>query len=136
MNYAVEISTPMNTPQSLAVKTDLRLTEGFLRGGWIYFPPGPAGLLHVQLFREAIQIVPANRGGSLNLADVLAPIDLHLHLKYPPFLITVFTWNLSSLYDHVLTVYLNLQETMNSRTRGDITASSMRADEMLRDLRA
>ena len=135
MNYAVEISTPMNTLQSAAVKTDLRLTEGFLRGGWIYFPAGPAGLLHCQIYHESVQIVPANRGGSLNLADVLAPVDLHLQLKYPPYLVTVLTWNLSTLYDHVLTVYLNLQETRGSRGNGDITAAAARADELLRELR-
>lgn len=135
MNYSNLILTPKNTPESTALKTEVRLTEGLLHGGWIYFPPGSSGLLHCQIFRENIQIAPGNRGASFNMADVLVPFKVALQLDQPPLYITILTWNLSTLYDHSLTVYFELTERQGKAAVATAPTAISKAEQLLQSLR-
>lgn len=115
MDYQLYISTPKNTPASAPKKTDLELTQGFLKSGWIYFPYGPAGTLHCQLWLADTQIAPANRGASYNLDDAVAPLKIDFLLGEPPFILTVRTWNTSTENDHALNLCVVLQEFPKSK---------------------
>ena len=119
MDYQVYISTPKETPESAALKTELHLTKGRVLGGWIYFPYGPAGVLHFQLFRGDEQIAPSNRGASYNLDDAVIPLSLDFELEEPPYLLFAKTWNTSTSYAHALNLALFLREPEKTKPKGN-----------------
>lgn len=136
MDYQVYISTPKNTPESDPVKTVLRLTEGKVFGGWIYFPYGPAGVLHIRLFRGGGQIAPANQGASYNLDDAVVPLSLDIELDEPPYLLTAKTWNTSATYDHALSLALFLKEARKNDLKKPEREVDRRAEELIHLVRA
>ncbi len=136
MDYQIYISTPMNTLLSAATKTPLELTRGILRGGWIYFPPGPAGKLHCQLWRADTQIAPANRGASFNLDDAVVPLHIDQPLLEPPFDVWVRTWNTSTQYSHALSVCLFLQECVAKTYTRLMSTADIAAERLIREVKA
>jgi hypothetical protein len=136
VDYQVYISTPMNTPLSAPVKTPLELTRGIIRGGWIYFPSGPAGKLHCQIWRADTQIAPANRGASFNLDNVLAPLHLDQALLEPPFEVYVRTWNTSSSSAYGLSLCLFLQECISKTYTRLMSTADIAAERLIREVKA
>lgn len=109
MDYLTTITTEHSTfTRSAPKRTVLELTRGRLSGGWIYFPSGPAGLLHAIILRASHQLAPVDREQSYRLDDVIANLSIGYDLEQPPFQVTVATWNDSIIYDHTLTVSLTL----------------------------
>ena len=47
MDISQYILTPKETPEDAPLETIVKLTKGRLCGAAIYFPPGPAGILHL-----------------------------------------------------------------------------------------
>ncbi len=109
MDILQYISTPLNTTEASPLKTTIKLTRGRLTGGAIYFPPGPAGKLHFIARLGVHQIIPFNTGQNIRLDDAVFPLSLGIDLLEPPYEINCITWNDSTLYDHVLTIVLNLE---------------------------
>lgn len=103
------ISTPKQTLEADPLETVIKLTKGRLSGGSLYFPTGPAGTLHFIALIGIHQIIPFNTGQSVALNDCVLPLTLGFDLTEPPFLLTCHTWNLSTLYDHALTLTLHLE---------------------------
>jgi len=109
MDFYKYISTPKNTSADEPLTTTIKLARGKLTGGFVYFPSGPAGLLHFTARVGIHQILPFNTGESYRLDDALATFNLSITLAEPPFLIDCVTWNESTLYDHVLSVCFFLE---------------------------
>ncbi len=109
MDYAVQITTAHTVYTAAApMRTVVKLSRGRLTGGWIYFPSGPAGLLHLKLLRVTHQFAPFDPQQDYSLDDVIAPLSLGFDLDQPPFQVTIATWNDSTTYDHTLTISLTL----------------------------
>jgi hypothetical protein len=108
MDFSKYISTPANTTEAAAICTKLRLAKGRLAGGLLYFPAGPAGLLHFRAMIGIHQILPFNTGESLRLNDCVIPVSLGIDLFEPPYEIDLVTWNDSTLYAHAMTILLRL----------------------------
>lgn len=104
MDFLKYISTPANTPESDPLVTTLKLTKGRLSGGFIFFPTGPAGLLHFRAQIGAHQIIPFTPGENYRLNDCVVPFHLKIDLPQPPYKIDCITWNDSTEYSHALTV--------------------------------
>ena len=104
MDFIKYINTPVGRDAANPLATRIKLTAGRLTGGWIYFPAGPAGLLHFRARVNIHQILPFNPDASINLDDCVAPLHLNLDLVTPPYVIDCVTWNTSTEYDHALTV--------------------------------
>jgi hypothetical protein len=117
MDFAKYISTPKETPEAAPIETDIQLTRGKIWGGFVYFPYGPAGVLHLQIYKGNEQIAPANRGDSYNLDDAVMPLSLDFDLDEPPFVLTARTWNTSTTYDHALNLALFLRETAKEKPK-------------------
>lgn len=132
MDYQVYINTPKETPETAPLKTEIYLTKGRLYGGWIYFPYGPAGVLHFQLFRGEQLIAPANKGASYNLDDAVIPLSLEIELEEPPYFLTARTWNTSASYDHALSLALFLKENQGNDIRKPERHIDGRAGELIR----
>ena len=117
MDYAITITTEHSTyTQSAPKRTALKLTRGRLAGGWLHFPPGPAGKLHIQIWQANHQIAPATPGESYALDDAIAPLDLSQDLDQKPYTIYIHTWNTSTTYDHACTVSLYLRTPPKKQT--------------------
>ena len=109
MDFIQYISTPKNTTELAPLTTTLKLTKGRLTGGFLYFPSGPAGLLHFCARIGVHQILPFNTDENFRLDDCVVPFSLGIDLVEPPFFVDCITWNDSTLYDHALTVCFTLE---------------------------
>jgi len=113
MDILQYISTPKNTLEANALITTMKLTKGRLTGGSLFFPSGPAGKLHFIARIGVHQIIPFNTGQNLRLDDCVFPFSLGFDLLEPPFELDCETWNDSTLYDHVLTLILNIDPMLD-----------------------
>lgn len=134
MDFSEYIITPKNTASGAGLETKLILTRGVLNGGFIYFPTGPAGLLHVQIFHGDMQLAPANSGASFNLDNAVIPIGIFFTLDVPPYQVIIKTWNESTLYDHACTVALWLKEAKTGMPGASGTAKNY--DSILNEVKA
>ena len=115
MDFLAFIQTPKDTPESAPLITTIRLTRGRLTGGWIYFPYGPAGTLHIVITRGIHQLFPFNTGQNLSLDDAVIQLSLGIDLDQPPYQIEALTWNDSTTLQHVLSLCLFLDPHRNRR---------------------
>ena len=104
MDFVQYISTPANTTEAAPLITRLKLTKGRLTGGFIYFPYGPAGTLHILARIGIHQILPFNTGQNYRLDDAVIPLHLRIDLSHPPYEIELVTWNDSTTFAHALTI--------------------------------
>jgi hypothetical protein len=109
VDFVHYINTPAETIKSSPLVTTIKLTRGKLSAGWVFFPRGPAGTLHLIAEYHSVQIIPWNTGQDLRLDDCVAPLHLGIQLDEPPFDVQVYTWNDSTEYAHALTVCLSLE---------------------------
>ena len=114
MDFIQYISTPKNTTEGDPLLTTIKLTRGRLTGGSIYFPSGPAGKLHFLARMGVHQVIPFNTGQNLRLDDCVFPFSLGFDLLEPPFELDCETWNDSTLYDHALTLVLNIEPMLDA----------------------
>lgn len=135
MDYIQYISTPKNTPESNPKETIIHLTRGRIVGGWVYFPYGPAGKLHLQIWRSETQIAPANRGESYCLDDAVVPLSIDIWLDEPPYILIAKTWNESTQYDHALSLAIFLQEIPQTGKRKIPGETEKRIEEILKEVK-
>jgi len=102
------INTPVGRSASNPLVTSMKLTRGRLSGGFLFFPSGPAGMLHFLARMGVHQILPFNTGQNFRLDDCVVPFSLGIDLLEPPYEIECITWNDSTVYDHALTVCVTL----------------------------
>jgi len=118
MDYAWKIDTPHSKYDEAApMLTTLQLTGGRLVRGFLYFPSGPAGLLHLVVLRGLNQIIPAEKGSNYALDDCVVPLLPDLDLDQPPYTLDALTWNESTEHNHTLTLSLSLDPWSDPRER-------------------
>lgn len=113
MDILQYISTPKNTLEADPLITTVKLTRGRLTGGSLFFPSGPAGKLHFLARVGVHQLIPFNTGQNLSLDDCVLPLSLGIDLLEPPFELVCETWNDSTLYDHALTLVINIEPMLD-----------------------
>lgn len=118
MDFAAYISTPANTLEADPLVTSIKLTRGRLTGGFLYFPSGPSGTLHVIARIGIHQLAPFNTGQNFCLDDCVIPLSLGIDILEPPFEVDVLTWNTSTLYSHACTISFALEP--RGRTPSDL----------------
>ncbi|KKN08759.1 hypothetical protein LCGC14_1053520 [marine sediment metagenome] len=115
MDFSAHISTPKNTTAAEPKVTVIHLTKGRLTGGFLFFPPGPAGTLHIIARISNHQILPFTSGENYNLDDCVIPLSLGIDLLEPPFLIDLITWNDSNNHAHLLNICFFLRPSTKKR---------------------
>jgi len=108
MDFLKYINTAKTYSEASPLVTRIKMTEGRLTGGFLYFPSGPAGVLHFQAKIGIHQILPITPGESYRLDDCIVPLHLHIGLLQAPYIVDCVTWNDSALYSHALTVCFQL----------------------------
>ena len=104
MDFSAHISTPKNTTVAAPKISTIHLTRGRLTGGFLFFPPGPAGTLHLIAQISNHQVLPFTPGEDYHLDDCVIPFSLGIDLLEPPFLINCYTWNESTQWPHLLNI--------------------------------
>lgn len=110
MIYSFEITTPANTPLSNMKKTVMKLAKGTTYRIEILFPPGPCGLLHVQISDALHQVWPTNAGEFFTTDDETISFNDELVIGEPPYELQAYTYNEDDTYDHTLWIRIGLKE--------------------------
>lgn len=110
MDYLKYIETEASVTEAAPLVTPLIITRGRLIGGFVYFPAGPAGKLHLIARIGNHQILPFNTGESYRLDNAVVPFSLNPAILERPCTIELVTWNDSTDYTHALTVCLFVEE--------------------------
>ena len=123
MDFSSHIVTPKNTSSASPLITNIHLTKGRLTGGFLFFPPGPAGTLHIIAKISGHQILPFTAGENYHLDDCVIPFSIGIDLLEPPFLIDCITWNDSTLYSHLLNICFFVRPPKPKRFKFDKVAN-------------
>lgn len=124
MDYVLYISTPLNTLKTAPKISSLKLSRGRLCGGFLYFPAGPAGVLHFIAKVGTHQIIPFNIDENYRLNDCIVPLHLDIDLVLPPYTVECFTWNDSVANAHALTLVLFLDPWKKPRVKKSASVSN------------
>lgn len=108
MNYAFNITTPANTVEADALKTQLDLTRGVITKLDIRFPPGSSGNLALHIDRAIHQVWPANQGSYYVGDGDLISIPANYRLDQPPYHFEAFTWNDDTDHEHLVIIRFDI----------------------------
>jgi hypothetical protein len=108
MQYDFAITIPPNTPANAPQETGLQLTAGIVHSVWIVFPPGCAGLAHVQIKQPEATFLPSNPEGSFAGDSCVIPIVEYKPLIQGGDMLKAFCWNLDDTYPHTVTIRLGV----------------------------
>ena len=111
MIYSYDIPTPANTLESAPVETECILPTGRIARVDVLFPPGCAGLAHIQVYRGLHQLWPANAGASFVGDGMIVTWEEDYMLTDEPFMFRALSWNLDDTYPHTITLRINLLDT-------------------------
>jgi hypothetical protein len=106
--YSKYILTPITTYTTLPLKSVLKVTRGLVYKVEIDFPPGPTGLLKVQIYDGGHQEWPATPGEYFITDGYCISFDDTLLKLAAPFQFDVYTWNLDETYAHGVTVRIGM----------------------------
>lgn len=104
MIYSPTVTVPKNTPQSSPLVIRVPITLGLLYHFEVYFPPGPSGLVHVQLFDGAHQVYPSNETEDFIGDNITIAMDDLYAKEDAPSELQVVTWNLDDTFDQIIVV--------------------------------
>ena len=111
MLFEFSITTPANTPESNKQKTILKLLKGKITNIVVWIPPGPSGLLHLQIFRSKRQIYPINDGSSIAGDNLKLNISDEIALFAEPYQLEAYTWNDDDTFEHTVDIYISLSRS-------------------------
>jgi hypothetical protein len=101
MDFSFTITTPAGTPADAKLKTVIPICRGKLTEGFLFFPSGPRGTLHISISRGAHQIVPMNADEDYALENVFVPLHMNFNMLIPPYQLEAYTWSPLANYDHI-----------------------------------
>lgn len=104
MIYEYDLTVPANTPKNAQVSQDCKLAYGVIHYLGVQFPTGCVGLVHVHINDAIHQVFPTNPDGTFKGDGVVIEGRVLEKLYNPPFILTLWGWNLDDTYDHTVTV--------------------------------
>ena len=108
MIYQKTISTVIETYATIPKRTVLKVTKGLVYKIEIAFPPGPAGLLKVQIYDGGHQVWPSTPGEFFTADDRTIYYDDTLLKLAAPFQYDIYTWNECEVYPHEVTIRIGM----------------------------
>jgi len=108
MRYYVELVVPVGTTIDAPEVAEVKLTPGVIEHLSLYFPAGSAGNLYIQLWLNAYQLVPWERGQWLRGDDLLIPDYGRYEVEEEPYLLTVKGYSTAPNYPHSALVSVEL----------------------------
>jgi len=108
--YQATITTPANTSASVPQKTMLPLARGVISKILVGFPPGPAGLCHVQIRDKGWQIAPWSLAEDMAWDNFVYEMTPQYALVAEPYEVMILTWNEDDSYDHQVFIGIEMAE--------------------------
>jgi len=106
--YTATVTTVANTSDSSPLVTNIKVTRGVLYRFEVYFPPGPSGLVGVQVRVADHQLYPVQREEWFIGDNVTIAFDDIYEMANENSLLTLRTYNTDTLYDHIVQVRFGL----------------------------
>jgi len=108
MIYQVEVITPANTPETLPLRTSLRVTKGLVYKFHLYMPHGAMGMHCIQVFDGSFQLWPTTPGRAFRGDGIIVDFD-DIYLKAAePYEFQVRSWNADTTYEHLVIISVGM----------------------------
>ena len=122
MLFQKTVTIPANTPESDPVTSEIILSVGVMNSLRVYFPPGPSGLAHAQVWLQDYQLLPWERG-EWSTGDDLSIVDNSQRVIYEkPTILKVVGWNEDTQYNHNVYVFVEMSETYQQSSHAEFVA--------------
>jgi hypothetical protein len=109
MLFDFDLIIPAGTLANAPVEALATLTRGKLKRIRVFFPPGPATLVHVVCRHNLHQLLPANYDGTLNYDDISIITELDYDLVDAPYQLKMVGWSPTAVYQHTITFGFDLE---------------------------
>jgi len=106
--YQITVSTPIDDYFDIPKHTFLKVAKGLVYKVEIDFPPGPAGLLKLQIFDGGHQVWPSSSGEYFATDNYCISFDDTLLKLIAPFQFDIYTLNEDTIHPHAVTVRLGM----------------------------
>jgi len=106
--YSKYISTKIETYAITPLQTVLKVTRGLVYKVEIDFPPGPSGLLKVQIYDGGHQLWPSTPGEYFITDGYCISFDDTLLKLVAPFQFDIYTWNEDEEHPHGVTIRIGM----------------------------
>jgi hypothetical protein len=110
MNRRFSLTIPAGTTEDDPAEEVCQLSRGTITGGFIRFPPGPSGLVHLTVYLYEQQIYPLNRGGSYIGDGTDVSLGGRVLLVNPPYAVKLRGWGAEATLDHTVYVEFEVEE--------------------------
>jgi len=102
VRYYGAITVPANTLESAPVTAELKICPGVLTEFYRLFPPGCAGLVHLQVLWQTQQIFPSSAGESYlgDGSEILGSAGFVI--DEVPAILELRAWSPGTTYEHVV----------------------------------
>jgi hypothetical protein len=107
--YVFPITIPANTAETAKQRTTLKLTRGKITQIQVHFPSGHVGLTHITLNSGLYQFLPTNPEATFSSSGETISITEDFVLDSGAFELEAWTWNDDAIYDHTITVRVQLE---------------------------
>ena len=106
MLYSASLEIPAGTAENAPATQSFDLTHGVVRRIWVVIPPGPRGEVHLAIFDNLHQVLPATPGGSVTGDDITIEFPEDYFMDQVPYTLEIRGWSPSATFKHTLTVYV------------------------------
>jgi hypothetical protein len=106
MRYSASVTIPANTTESDPHEEYLDVCFGTISQVFVLFPPGHAGLTHLQVFYQTRQIFPSTPGESFTGDDTQHVFEERQPILEVPHRLLLRAWNSDTTYEH--TIYVGI----------------------------
>ena len=108
MFYAWDITLTRDRAKATRQKTVLKVEKGTVTRFELVFPTGCCGLVYVHINQALHQVFPKNPDYQLtgNGATIVSTDEYEI--KEPPLELEFYGWNTDEIYDHTITVRIQL----------------------------
>jgi len=108
MIYSKYVNTLKLGDETLPKQSVLKVTNGLVYKVEVDFPPGPTGLLKVQIFDGGHQVWPSSSGESFSTDGYCISFDDTFLKLVAPFQFDIYTWNEDTIHSHGVTVRIGM----------------------------
>jgi len=106
--YSKYILTPITDYAIQPLQTVLKVTNGLVYKVEVDFPPGPSGLLKLQIYDGGHQVWPSTPGEYFITDGYCISFDDTLLKLVAPFQFDIYTWNEDTVHAHGVTVRIGM----------------------------
>lgn len=106
MRYAKTVAVEVGETESNPHEETLSLCYGQIKEVFVLFPPGHAGLTHLQIFYQTRQIFPSTPGESFTGGDTTYEFEENWPIHEAPHEVLLRAWNDDTANRHSIIVQL------------------------------